>query len=201
MTAHYAKIYGGSKRLWCSSEDGATGVKQLSALAALGETRLLNQEGLSKSPSLQGNSKPRGRRSPWAAMGAICFVVMVQQVSPARRKISPQAQYQECPPHTVTHSAHTSQQPMFTLIPPHAHTTVCFELCKRSPPVQKKMLNKRAGEKKWKEQPWPPLVLCSMLVFVWMSQGWVFFPPPSISQGRHQSCTCASSASGLVAAL
>lgn len=135
-TAHCVRIYGRYEQLCRSSTDGATGVKQLSALAAPGEKMLLNREGFSNSPSLQGNSKPRGHGSPWAAMEAICLVVMAQQVSPgwgtrllktshpAGKKIAPQAQYQECPPHTVTHSAHTSQQPVFTLIPPHVHTTL-----------------------------------------------------------------------------
>lgn len=140
-TAHCVRIYGRYEQLCCSSTDGATGVKQLSALAAPGEKMLLNQEGFLNSPSLQGKSKPRGQRSLWAAMEAICLVVMAQQVSPGcggwgggpgfskhltrqEKKIAPQAQYQECPPHTVTHSAHTSQQPVFTRIPPHVHTAV-----------------------------------------------------------------------------
>lgn len=81
-TAHCVRIYGRYEQLCRSSTDGATGVKQLSALAAPGEKMLLNREGFSNSPSLQGNSKPRGHGSPWAAMEAICLVVMAQQVSP-----------------------------------------------------------------------------------------------------------------------
>lgn len=136
MPTHCVRIYGRHEQLCCSSTHGATGVKQLSALAAPGEKMLLNQEGFSNSPSLQGNSKPRGQRSLRAAMEVIWLVVMAQQVSPgwgtrllktshpARKEIAPQAQYQECPPHMVTHSPHTSQQPVFTLIPPHVHTTL-----------------------------------------------------------------------------
>lgn len=59
-----------------------TGVKQLSALSASGEKMLLNQEGFSDSPSLQGNSKTTGQRSARAAMEAICLVVTAQQVRP-----------------------------------------------------------------------------------------------------------------------
>lgn len=58
---------------------GATGVKQLSALAALGEKMLLNQEGFSNSSSHKAQG---GQRSPRAAMEAICLDVTVQQVSP-----------------------------------------------------------------------------------------------------------------------
>lgn len=123
---------------------------------------LLNQEGFSSSPSLQGNSKPGGQRSLGAAMEAICLVVMAQQVSPgwgtrllktshpSRKKIAPQAQYQECPPHTVTHSPHTSQQPVFTLIPPRVHTTLFALYLLREGPKKKKrkkMLKQREGEK------------------------------------------------------
>lgn len=135
-TAYCVGIYVRYEQLCWSSRDGATGVKQLSTLAALGEKMLLNQEGFSNSPSLQGNSKLRGQRSLWAAMEAICLVVMAQQVSPgwgtrllktshpARKKIAPEAQYQECPPHTVTHSPHTRHNnpclpvfhPVFTLL-------------------------------------------------------------------------------------
>lgn len=83
---------------------------------------LLKREGFLNSPSVQSDSKPWGQRPLWAAMEAICLVVMAQQVSPgwvgegggwgrllktchpSRNKIAPEAQYEECPPHTVTHS-------------------------------------------------------------------------------------------------
>lgn len=65
--------------------DGGPGVKQLSSLAAPGGKMLLNQEGVSNSSSLQGNSKPQGQRSLRAAMEAICLVVRAQQVSPGQR--------------------------------------------------------------------------------------------------------------------
>lgn len=59
------EIDGRYSQLCASSTDGATGVKQLSALATPGGKMLLNQEGFSNSPSLQGNTKPGGvRRSP-----------------------------------------------------------------------------------------------------------------------------------------
>lgn len=63
------KMDGRYAQLCASLTDRATGVKQLSALAApgvggVGGEVLLNQEGFSNSPSLQGNTKPgRGHRS------------------------------------------------------------------------------------------------------------------------------------------
>lgn len=55
------EIDGRNTQLRASSTDAATGVKQLSALAAPGGGEmLLTQEGFSNSPSLQGNTKPGG---------------------------------------------------------------------------------------------------------------------------------------------
>lgn len=75
------KTDGSYTQLCASSADGATGVKQLSALAALGEKMLLNREGFSNSSSHKARG---GQRSPRAAMEAICLDVTVQQVSPGR---------------------------------------------------------------------------------------------------------------------
>lgn len=59
------EIDGGYSQLCASSTDGATGVKQLSALAAPGGKMLLNQEGFSNSPLSARQHKARGvRRSP-----------------------------------------------------------------------------------------------------------------------------------------
>lgn len=79
------RIDGRYTQLCASSTDGATGVKQLSALAAPGEKMLLNQEGFSNSPSHKARG---GHRSPRAAMEAICLDVTVQQVSPGWKGVS-----------------------------------------------------------------------------------------------------------------
>lgn len=132
-----------------AQRDEATGVKQLSALAAAGcvedviGPRKGFQSGLRPCPLSRATQRPpRGQSSQLAAMEVICLVVTAQQVSPgaggagrlgwgwedgmrwASQNISPgkkrkqhrRLQYQECPPHTATHSltAHTSQQPLFT---------------------------------------------------------------------------------------
>lgn len=192
MTAHCVRIYGRYEQLCCSSTDRATGVKQLSALAAPGEKMLLNQEGFSNSPSLQGNSKPRGERSLWAAMEAICLVVMAQQVSPgwgtwllktshpARKENSTTGSISRM---STTHGHSLTTHVTTTRVYPYSttcsHYSVCFELCEGRLPLQKKMLKQRQGGKKM-QQPRPPSVHCSLLVFVWMSQGWVFFSPPLV---------------------
>lgn len=190
-TAHCLRIYGRYEQLCCSSTDRATGVKQLSSLAAPGEKMLLNQDGFSNSPSLQGNSKPRGERSLWAAMEAICLVVMAQQVSPgwgtrllktshpARKENSTTGSISRM---STTHGHSLTTHVTTTRVYPYSttcsHYSVCFELCEGRLPLQKKMLEQRQGEKKCKEQPWPPSAHCSLLVFVWMSQGWGFFFSP-----------------------
>lgn len=120
------KIDGRYTQLCASSTDGATGVKQLSALAALGEKMLLNQEGFSNSSS----HKAQGcQRSPWAAMEAICLDVTVQQVSPGwgiskhltRQKRKKREHHRlniRNVHHTRSLSQHTRHnKPVFTLIP------------------------------------------------------------------------------------
>lgn len=120
------KIDGRCTQLCASSTDGATGVKQLSALAALGEKMLLNQEGFSNSSSHKAQG---GQRSPWAAMEAICLDVTVQQVSPGwgvskhltrqnRKKWEHHRLNIRNVHHTRSLSQHTRHnKPVFTLIP------------------------------------------------------------------------------------
>lgn len=213
------KMDGRYTQLCTSSTDGATGVKQLSALAAPGEKMLLNQEGFSNSPSLQGNTKPggvRGRREQqwkpfvWMswfnrwAMGGGISKHLTRQRRRRRKKTAPQAQYQECPPHTVTQSARTSQQTrVYPDSSPCSDCSVCFELGERRPPLDKKKMLKQkekgVGGQKWKEQPRPPW-LQWLFLFECHRVEFLFACPP-ISRGRHQSCTCARGASALVAAL
>lgn len=140
--------------------DGATGVKQLSALAALREKMLLNQEGFSNSPSLQGNSKPMGQRWLWAAMEAICLVVMAQQVSPGwgtgllktshptRKKNSTRGSITGM---STTHghslTTHVTTTRVYPYSTPCSHYCVCFvALWGKAAP--QKMLKQREGEKK-----------------------------------------------------
>lgn len=59
------KIDGRYTQLCASSTDGATGVKQLSALAALGEKMLLNQEGFSNSSSHKAQGVKGRREQQW----------------------------------------------------------------------------------------------------------------------------------------
>lgn len=93
----------------------------------------------------------------------------------------------------TTHVTTTRVYPYST---PCSHYSVCFvALWGEAAP---KKCWSREKEKKWKEQPWPPSVHSLVFVFLWMSQGRDFF---FFSWGRHQSCTCATSASGLVATL
>lgn len=119
-------------------------------------------------------------------MEAICLDVMVQQVSSGgggfqnispgkkkkkekkeNKKTTPQAQYQECPPHTAPQSAHTSQQTRVYPYPgPRPRCSVCFELGEGRPLKQKE--KERGG---WEEEPRPPWPHRSMIVFVRMSQG------------------------------
>lgn len=66
---------------------------------------------------------------------------------PAKKKNmrAPQAQYQECPPHTVTQSARTSQQTrVYPYSSPCSRCSVCFE----ATPGKKKMLRQNAKEGK-----------------------------------------------------
>lgn len=71
---------------------------------------------------------------------------------PAKEKKmrAPQAQYQECPPHTVTQSAHTSQQTrVYPYSSPGSRCSVCFELGEGRPPLEKgKMLRQKEKEGK-----------------------------------------------------
>lgn len=130
--------------------NGVTGVKQLSSLAAPGEKMLLNQEGVSHSSPLLGDSKPWGQRSQRAAMEAICLVVRAQQVSPgqgdlATQNISPGKRKRKYPhshgirnvrlTHTLVHSPHTRHNnPCLLLLYPE------FTLCLLCSDVRK-MLN------------------------------------------------------------
>ena len=101
---------------------------------------------------------------------------------------------------TLTHSAHTSQQPVFTLSPPPCvHTTLfALQLCEGRLP--QKMLKQGEGEqkieRKTKATIGAQLSVCFGLNVTGSTFYGVFF-----SRGRHQSCTCATSASGLVATL
>lgn len=106
--------------------EGATGVKQLSALAAPGEKMLLNQEGSSKRPSLQGSWKPRGQRSPQAAMEANLFGCHGSTGEPwvsdsnISKKITPEGSASGM---STTH-VHSSQQPVFTQRPCRVRSTL-----------------------------------------------------------------------------
>lgn len=117
---------------------------------------LLNQEGFSNSPLSAGQLKAQGSEVSVSSNGSHLFGChgstgeplgggpgFSKHLTQQGKKIAPQAQYQECPPHTVTHSPHTSQQPVFTLIPSRVHTAV-FAL-RGGCPV--KMLKQREGEK------------------------------------------------------
>lgn len=99
----------------------------------------------------------------------------------------------------VHHTRSLSQQtrhnkPVFTLIPARARAALfALSLARGGHPRRKE--NAEAERERGEEQPRPPLLHCSLIILVRMSQGRV--PPPPIIQ----TCTCAWSASALVAAL
>lgn len=125
---------------------------------------LLNQEGFSSSPSLQGNSKPRGQRSLEAAMEAICLVVTAQQVSPgwgtrllktshpSRKKNSTTGSISGM---STTHghslTTHVTTTRVYPYSTPCSHYTVCFVASERRlPPAPHKKMLKQWGEKNGK---------------------------------------------------
>lgn len=153
-----------------AQRDETTGVKQLSALAASGEKMLLNQEA---SPLSAGQLKAQGskvgvsrnrshlfgcRLNRWALGGGLGFLKHLIRQEERKKKLS---KYQECPPHTVSHSPHTR------------HNNLCLPLFLPLLCLLCSFVRNCYREKQKKRKEWPPLVHTS--VFVCVSQGQVLF--------------------------
>lgn len=180
------------KRLWdrwetyaVGSTDGATGVKQLSALAAPGGEDVIEPGRLFKQPLSARQHKARGViRSPRAAMEAICLDVTVQQVSPgwgiSKHLTHPKKKEKRysttgliwgmSTTHGHSVSTHTSQQSrVYPFSTPRSHCSACFERGEGRPPLESRKCwgkKRKDGRKGVEKQPRPPWLRCSMIVFV-----------------------------------
>lgn len=145
-----------------SSRDGATGVKQLSTLAARGKM-LLNQRDFTNTPALQGDSH-WGQRSFPAAMEAICFVVRAQQVSQGRgktsqnispdKKIAPGSMSGIPTTHRHSLTTHVTTSSVYLLLRTFTEFCLLRSFVLKNCPDAKKKKEKRKAKK---EQPSLPL--------------------------------------------
>lgn len=149
-------------------------------------------------------------------MEAICLDVTVQQVSLGwgiskhlnrqrrREKIQHHRLNIRNVHHTQSLSQHTRHnKAVFTHFPARVHAALfALSLARGGHPSKEENAEakRERGMGGWKEQPRPPwLHDCFCLNVTGLSFD---LPPPTpISRGRQQSCTCARSASALVAAL
>lgn len=186
-TAHSPRINGRYEQLCWGSTDGATGVKQLSALAARGEKMLLNQEGFSKQPLAAGQLKAQGSKVAVSSNGGHLFGChgstgepwvgdqASQNISPGMKKNSTTGSISgmstthghSLTTHVTTTRVYPYSTPVFTLL-----CLLCSSVSEGCP---RKNAEAERRRKNLKEQPWPASARSSVLVFVRMSQGRAFF--------------------------